>query len=105
MLAVAFSACSCDPVIAPPDGGTGGGATAGGGTGGSGGGAAAGGSGGGMGGGAGGGAATQFTEYVRALIATGTSDTGSPRAEAEWGTLPDDAPITFSPAFFDGGTN
>ncbi|MBL8953288.1 MAG: hypothetical protein JNK82_21090 [Myxococcaceae bacterium] len=133
-LAMAWQGCSCDAIISPPDGGagggsataggggTGGGNTAGGGT--AGGDAMAGGMGGGnmtaggMGGGAGtagggtagGGTAggmgnTQLTEYVRNLIVTGTSDTAQPRPEAEFINLPDDAPITYSPAFFDGGTN
>lgn len=131
-LAMAWQGCSCDPLIAPPDGGTGGGraggstaggsANAGGSTaggsagGGEAGGAAggmAGGAAGGMGGGMAGGAAggtaggmaTQFTEYVRNLIVTGTSGTAAPRPESEYAALPDDAPITFTPAFFDGGTN
>ncbi len=119
MLAMAWQSCSCDPIVPVPDGGTGGGGTAGGagggtaggqggGTGGAGGMGGMGGAGGagGAGGGAGGGSGTtQLTEYVRDLIVTGTSDTAQPRPAAEFEGLPDDNPITFSPAFFDGGTN
>lgn len=124
MLAMAWQSCSCDPIVPVPDGGTGGGLAGGagggtaggqgGGTGGAGGQGGMGGMGGmggaggagGAGGGAGGGSgATQLTEYVRNLIVTGTSDTAQPRAAAEFEGLPDDNPITFSPAFFDGGSN
>lgn len=131
MLAMAWQGCSCDPLISPPDGGAGGGGRAGGsgtaggtGTGGGmaggntaggaaggntaggmAGGSTAGGSAGGAAGGAAGGMATQLTEYVRNLIVTGTSGTAQPRPESEYAALPDNAPITFSPAFFDGGTN
>ena len=125
--------CSCDPVVPKPDGGMGGGSgggTTGGGTGGGamgggaggGGGATGGGAGGGggaMGGGAGGGggaigggagggggaAQVQFTEYVRNLIVTGTNGTSPAALPADFQALPDDAPITYSPGFFDGGTN
>ena len=48
---------------------------------------------------------TQFTEYVRNQIVTNTSATATPRPASEFQGLPDDAPITFSPGFFDGGTN
>jgi len=47
----------------------------------------------------------QFTEYVRDLVVTGTNGTSQPRLAAEFQALPDDAPITYSPGFFDGGTN
>ena len=80
--------CSCDPVVPKPDGGMGGGS--GGGT---------------TGGGTGGGAVVQFTEYVRNLIVTGTNGLTPPALPAEFQALPDDAPITYSPGFFDGGTN
>lgn len=121
-----LQACSCEPLVPNPDGGmvgggagTGGGDATGGGAGTGGGGETGGGTGmtggggetgGGMGtgGGAGGGggdldAGTQFTEFARALIVDGTSDTAAPRPAAEFVPLPDDAPITYSPDFFDGG--
>ncbi len=110
--------CSCDPVVPKPDGGMGGGSgggTTGGGTGGGamgggagGGGGATGGGGGAIGGGAGGGggaAQVQFTEYVRNLIVTGTNGTTQAAPPAAFQALPDDAPITYSQGFFDGGTN
>ncbi|MDP2274238.1 MAG: hypothetical protein Q8N23_12070 [Archangium sp.] len=124
--------CSCDPVVPDPDGGMGGGTgggRTGGGTGGGamggggggatgGGGGATGGGGGAMGGGGGatgggggatggGGGATpvQFTEYVRNLIVTGTNGTSPAAPPADFQALPDDAPITYSQGFFDGGTN
>ena len=113
MLAMAWSGCSCDPIIAPPDGGSAGGSAGGSNGGGAGGGTAGGGTaggamGGGVGGGSGGGTAggagtTQFTQYVRELIVTGTSDTAQPRPASEWQALPDDAPITYPQSFFDGG--
>ena len=52
-----------------------------------------------------GGGAVQLTEYVRTLIVTGTDGTTQPRPATEFQALPDDAPITYSPSFFDGGTN
>ena len=135
LCAVMGTGCSCDPLVSPPDGGGGGtgggsmgggggatggggGATGGGGGATGGGGGATGGGGGATGGGGGatggGGGATgggggaapvQLTEYVRNLIVTGTNGTSPARADAEFRTLPDDAPITYSPGFFDGGTN
>ena len=120
---------SCEPLVPPPDVGTGGsgggamvgggGATGGGGgaTGGGGGatggggGATGGGGGGAMGGGGGatgggGGGVTpvQLTEYARDLIVNGTVN-AAPRPGSEFLGLPDDAPITYSQGFFDGGTN
>ncbi len=122
--AVVGSGCSCEPLVPAPDGGMGGGSgggvmgggggATGGGTGGGGGavggggGATGGGGGGGGGGGAGGGGGVvpvQFTEYVRNLIVTGTNGTSQPRDGGEFLALPDDAPITYSQGFFDGGTN
>jgi hypothetical protein len=117
--AAMYSGCTCDPVIPPADGGSGGGgggATGGGGgaTGG-GGGTTGGGSATGGGGGGGGGdggvdggvdaGAVQFTEWVRDQIVNHTSATATPRAATEYAPLPDDAPIAFSQAFFDGGMN
>jgi hypothetical protein len=74
-----------------------------------GGGGAMGGGGGAMGGGGGatgggGGGMVQLTEYVRDLIVTGTNGTTQPRPGSEFLALPDDAPITYSQGFFDGGT-
>lgn len=46
----------------------------------------------------------QFTQYVYELIINATSNTTAPRAESEWVNLPDNAPITFTANFFDGGT-
>lgn len=67
-----------------------------------------GGGGGAMGGGGGamggGGGSVQLTEYVRDLIVTGTNGTSAPRPGTEFNNLPDDAPITYSQGFFDGGT-
>ncbi|HEY0882821.1 MAG TPA: hypothetical protein VGD87_14870 [Archangium sp.] len=83
--------------------GGGGGATGGGGGATGGGGGATGGGGGATGGGGGG--AVQLIEYVRTLIVTGTNGTTQPRPATEFQALPDDAPITYSPAFFDGGSN
>ena len=128
--AVVGSGCSCEPLVPPPDGGMGGGSGGGGGVTGGGGGAtgggggATGGGGGATGGGGGvtgggggatgggggatgggGGAAVQFTEYVRDLIVTGTNGNTQPRDGGEFLALPDDAPITYSQGFFDGGTN
>ena len=128
LCAVMGTGCSCDPLVSPPDGGGGGtgggsmgggggatggggGATGGGGGATGGGGGATGGGGGATGGGGGatgggGGTATvQLTEYVRDLIVTGTNGTSQARPEAEFRALPDDAPITYSAGFFDGGTN
>lgn len=81
-------------------GGSGGGAMGGGG-------GATGGGGGGTSGGDGGvdGGVVQFTEYVRDLIVTGTNDTSQPSPPTQFQNLPDDAPITYSQGFFDGGTN
>lgn len=56
-----------------------------------------------MTGGGTGGGPTQFTEYARTLIVDGTSDTTAPRPATEFTGLPDDAPRSFSPDFFDGG--
>ena len=101
--AVVGTGCSCEPLVLPPDGGTGGsggGAATGGGTA-TGGGGASGGGGGATGGG--GGAPVQFTEYVRDLIVT--ADGGEARPGTEFLALPDDLPITLSQGFFDGGTN
>lgn len=124
--ASSLQACSCEPLVPNPDGGmtgggsgttgggdgmTGGGTATGGGDGMTGGGTATGGGDGmtgggtgtGGGSGTGGGTATQFTEFARALIVNETNGTASPRAAAEFTALPDDAPIAFSPEFFDGG--
>ena len=110
--AMTGTGCSCEPLVNPPDGGSGGGGATGGGTGGGavgGGGGATGGGGGVTGGGGGatggGGGAVQFTEYVRDLIVTGTNGTTAARPPTEFNALPDDAPITYSAGFFDGGTN
>ena len=83
----------------------GGGGAMGGGGGATGGGGGATGGGGGATGGGGGAAPVQLTEYVRDLIVTGTNGTSQARPDSEFRTLPDNAPITFSPGFFDGGTN
>jgi hypothetical protein len=48
---------------------------------------------------------TQLTEYVRALIVSDTNGTAAPRQPGEFQNLPDDAPLTYSAGFFDGGTN
>ena len=85
--------------------GGGGGATGGGGGATGGGGGATGGGGGATGGGTGGGGPVQLTEYVRDLIVTGTNENTAPRPATEFQNLPDDAPITYSQGFFDGGTN
>lgn len=82
--------------------GGGGGATGGGGGDPMGGGGGATGGGGGATGGGGG--SVQLTEYVRNLIVTGTNDTTAARPGTEFNNLPDDAPITYSQGFFDGGT-
>ena len=100
--------CSCEPLVQPPDGGTGGsggGGATGGGTGGgaTGGGTGGGATGGGGGTGGGGAATVQLTEYVRNLIVTGTNGTTQARMGSEFLTLPDDAPITYSQGYFDGG--
>ncbi len=84
--------------------GGGGGATGGGGGAMGGGGGATGGGGGATGGG-GGSTPVQFTEYVRNLIVTGTNGTTQAAPPADFQALPDDAPITYSQGFFDGGTN
>jgi hypothetical protein len=55
--------------------------------------------------GGGGGAAVQFTEWVRDQIVNNTSATNAPQPATAYEGLPDDAPITYSPGFFDGGTN
>lgn len=49
------------------------------------------------------GGATQFTQYVRDLVNSDTTETASPRPAGEFLALPDDAPITFPTTFFDGG--
>ncbi|MDP1827756.1 MAG: hypothetical protein Q8L48_31070 [Archangium sp.] len=93
--------------------GGGGGAMGGGGGATGGGGGATGGGGGATGGGGGGVNPVQLTEYVRDLIVNGTpgvSDGGAAvptaaRPAAEFLGLPDDAPITYSQGFFDGGTH
>ncbi len=139
--------CSCEPLVNPPDGGTGGGSVTGGGggsTGGGTGGGMTGGGGGTTGGGGGttgggggttgggggttgggggttgggggttgggggatggGGGTVQFTEYVRNLIVTGTNGTTPARPPSEFTALPDDAPVTYTQGFFDGGVN
>ncbi|MGV3620550.1 MAG: hypothetical protein ACO1OB_07020, partial [Archangium sp.] len=73
--------------------------------GGAGGGMTGGGAGGGMTGGGGGNPVVQFTEFARGLIVNETTATATPRPAADFTGLPDDAPITFSPGFFDGGVN
>jgi hypothetical protein len=140
-MTVISAGCSCEPIVSPPDGGTGGGAAggraggsaggmaggaaggmaggaaggmaggaaggmAGGAAGGMAGGAAggmAGGAAGGTAGGAAGGAATQFTQFARDLINTRTTASALPADAGEFQGLPDDAPITYPPSFFDGG--
>jgi hypothetical protein len=106
--ALSIAGCTCEPLVNAPDGGKAGGTaggTAGGGTGGGAAGGEAGGdAGGGAGGGNGGGSATtQFTQFVRDLIDSDTSETTTPRADADYRALPDDAPIVYPPSFFDGG--
>jgi hypothetical protein len=64
---------------------------------------AAGGAAGGTAGGAAGGAATQFTQFARDLINTRTTASALPADAGEFQGLPDDAPITYPPSFFDGG--
>ncbi|PZR06038.1 MAG: hypothetical protein DI536_30910 [Archangium gephyra] len=59
----------------------------------------------GGGAGTGGGSPTQFTEFARGLVVNETTATATPRPSADFTNLPDDAPVTFSPGFFDGGTN
>ena len=124
-LCLSLGACNCSGDGGPDGGMGGGGGTAGGSAGGgsagggsagggsagggAGGGSAGGGTGGGSagggsaGGGAGGGGPVQFTQFARNLINSDTTGSTLPRQAAEFATLPDDMPITFPAAFFDGG--
>jgi hypothetical protein len=92
-LSLTFAACTCQPLIDPPDaGGAGGGTAAGGGAA----------TGGGAGGGGGGGSAVDagsFTDFVKSIIASDTNETATPRPASEFENLPDDHAGTF-PGYF-----
>ncbi len=99
-LVVAWSACTCQPLVDAPDGGgTGGGGATGGGTATGGGSASGGGNATGGGGGAAEVDAGSFTDFVKAIIATDTNETALPRLASEFQNLPDDHTGTF-PGYF-----
>jgi hypothetical protein len=90
-LTLTCAACTCQPLVDPPDAGGAGGGTA------TGGGSATGG-----GTGAGGGTAADagsFTDFVKAIIASDTTETATPRPASEFQNLPDDHAATF-PGYF-----